>query len=204
MSKNKFTPARRDLACFLLKSVFKECVSMNKRIKSGWAWLGVTVLILGIAIPGNSAWAAKKVSQTVFIVYDPQMKSSALKTVGIGHAPRGGRHTPAQQRLLAIRAATVSGYRDLLRASRQIRPALPAPTYSEEISGFVQGAQSVETRYFPDGKAEVEMILPIGNVADSLEGARAVFSKTGVPVCEVDKEIKIISKEEVVEIISPK
>lgn len=161
---------------------------------------GILGLLYGFS--GEKALAERKDPENAFIVYDPQMKTSAIKTISVGYAPEGGRYTAAQRRLLAKRAATVRAYRNLLQATQAVRPVLTPGVTVIEIAGYLQGAQVLETRYDENGKAEVEMILPLGNVAGTLEGTQKVFSKTKYSVYEVEKG-KPISKEEYEKLFSP-
>ena len=160
----------------------------------------LSVLSWGVvsSIP-STAWAGKKGLESVMIVYDPQLKTSSLKAVGVGFPPKNQALTPAQRRLMAIRAATVVGYRHLLQASLQLKPVLPVGTFHEEINGFLQGAQRVQTRTYADGKAEVELILPLGSVAESLQATQTLFIQTGLPICEIDRKVHVISEEEVIQ-----
>lgn len=157
----------------------------------------IFLLVMCVVGAANLGWgASKKGADTVTIQYDPRVKTSTLRSVGVGHPPEGRIYSAAQRRLLAKRAATVMAYRDLLKASQTVHPLLPVGQGIEVVSGYLQGAQEVETRYYSNGRVEVEMVLPLGSVADSYEGTRVIFSKTTYPVCEIDRGAREISKEE--------
>lgn len=83
-----------------------------------------------------------------------------IRVTGVGlppriHGPRGQLH------LMAERAAVVSAYRNLTLALGQGSQIVADGSRYITTSGYVQGAQITQTRYYPDGRVEVDMALAV-------------------------------------------
>lgn len=131
------------------------------------------------------------------ISFDSQSGQTILHTVGVGFEPRSRSLSAVQKRLLAKRAAMVHGYRNLVRAANQIpfrRKNFPYAV--EETSGFIKGVEVDQVRFFGDGKVEVDMRLPLNGNVRSFKQVQEIFIPHEIPVYEIKKEKKYISKEE--------
>ncbi len=82
------------------------------------------------------------------------------------------------QKLMAKRAATMDGYRQLLETIHGIRInsttlvqnfVAESDEIQGEVSGFLRGAQTVATRYLPDGTCEVDVVINTKDFVEFLE-----------------------------------
>ncbi len=90
----------------------------------------------------------------------PTPGQGMVRVTGVGlppriHGPRG------QLNLMAERAAVVSAYRNLALALGQGAQIVAGGLRYVAVSGYVQGAQIAQTRYYPDGRVEVDMTLAV-------------------------------------------
>ncbi|MBI5688360.1 MAG: hypothetical protein HZC54_25085 [Verrucomicrobia bacterium] len=83
-----------------------------------------------------------------------------IRVTGVGLPPRI-HATRAQQNLMTERAAVVSAYRNLALALGQGSQVVGDGSRYLTLSGYVQGAQIAQTRYYPDGRVEVDMTLAV-------------------------------------------
>ncbi|GEM_PF-5255067 len=96
-------------------------------------------------------------------------QKGVITAVGRGLPPKDVTN-PAQARLLAMRAAKVEGYKNLLEIILKMKtpPDRGMKEYLDEkhieitrIEGFVKGAMVVKEEYKNDGSAEVTLEVPI-------------------------------------------
>ena len=96
-------------------------------------------------------------------------QKGVITAVGRGLPPKDITN-PAQARLLAMRAAKVEGYKNLLEIILKMKtpPDRGMKEYLDEkhieitrIEGFVKGAMVVKEEYKNDGSAEVTLEVPI-------------------------------------------
>ncbi len=143
------------------------------------------------------AQAGEKKS-SYFVSYNSSNGTTILHTTGVGQEPKRSLSS-VQKRLLAKRAATVNGYRNLLRANTHFPEESPQfPFVVEEVSGFLKGVEVEQTRFFSDGRVEVDMRVPLTGTVTSFEQFKEFFviQSIPVPVYEVKTEKKYITKEE--------
>lgn len=90
----------------------------------------------------------------------PSPGHGVIRVTGVGLPPRIYA-PPAQQRLMAERAAIVTAYRHLALALGQGSQVVTDGMRYVTASGFIQGAQIIQTRYYPDGHVEVDVRLAV-------------------------------------------
>ncbi|MCX7825285.1 MAG: hypothetical protein N2689_06970 [Verrucomicrobiae bacterium] len=116
---------------------------------------GSVVFLLLAAIIG---WAADGAGYA-FRPNTPVPGQGVVYATGVGlpraNAPRG------QARLMAERAAVVSAYRNLALALGQGTQVVSNGTRYITSSGYIPGAQIVQTRYYSDGRVEVDITLAV-------------------------------------------
>lgn len=121
-----------------------------------------------------------------------------IRASGVGLEPAG--RSGAQARLMARRAAIVDGYRKLGAMRGRVLGSFTGKTYHESASDFIRGAVVVETRYYYDGRVEVDMELPVaaGEVggAATAERIRETLVRSGIAVVEVEPGRRRITREE--------
>lgn len=121
----------------------------------------------------------------------------AIRTTGVGY--ESARHSGAQARLMARRAAIVDGYRKLASMRGKVLSSLTGKTYYESLDGFIQGATVLQTRYYYDGRVEADMELP---VCASTYGAvdyptvTKALREHRIAVVEVEPDRRVITREE--------
>lgn len=132
-----------------------------------------------------------------FASYNSAERGMTLHATGIGFEPRRGSLSPAQKRLMAQRAALADGYRNLLAATRHFpKQSSRFPFRLERTSGFLKGVEIENTRFFSQGKVEVDLQFKLSGQGGSFQQAREVFVGHSIPLCEVNTERKYITKEE--------
>ena len=97
---------------------------------------------------------------------------NVIEAVGIGRPPEDETDN-AKGRLLAERAARSDAYRNLLKIAERIKTD-PDKSIGDlveqdgisrvELTGFIEGAQIVETSILPDGSVRVKAIVPLRGV----------------------------------------
>ncbi len=122
-----------------------------------------------------------------------------IRATGEGLQPPGQAGT--QARLMARRAAIVDGYRKLATMRGKVVSSITGKDYYESASAFIKGAEVIETRYYYDGRVEVDMELPVtvGGAPTrdmSRESLGQTLRESGVAVVEVEPERRQITKEE--------
>ncbi|MCX6356845.1 MAG: hypothetical protein NT045_03050 [Candidatus Aureabacteria bacterium] len=78
---------------------------------------------------------------------------------GRGKAPPY-RESKAKQRLMARRAAMLEAYKNVAKVVGRTEGDVRRGTGTERVEGFVVGARLIETRYYGNGDAEVDLELP--------------------------------------------
>ena len=115
---------------------------------TGWG-LGLILSICAVAalaqISRDQITTSRQLRQPRLEIYtNNSISHGILYVTGIGKS-KAGSTGEAQQRLMALRAARVNGYRNLVRT---LRPAnRPIQTGLERIDGFIQGATVFDQRY---------------------------------------------------------
>ena len=125
--------------------------------------------------------------------------SMVIQATGIGYESR--RHSGAQARLMARRAAVVDGYRKIAAMRGKVVGSLTGKTYYESADDFIKGASVIETRYYYDGRVEVDMEAPVsvsrrGGHRVSYTHVRDILEENDVVVLEVEPERHEITREE--------
>jgi hypothetical protein len=155
------------------------------------------LLILALFWIGVPVVAKAEPQRTCFVSYDSTERGITVHATGVGFEPRRAALSPAQKRLMAQRAALVNGYRNILSATRHFpRPSDRFPFRLEQSSGFLKGVEIENTRFYSQGKVEVDLKLKLEGKGGSFEEVRRVFVGHPIPLCEVETERKYISKEE--------
>ncbi len=154
------------------------------------------LLIFSLFLMGVPAEGAES-RRACFASYDAAERGMTLHATGIGHEPRRASLSPTQKRLMAQRAALADGYRNLLTATRHF-PVQSSrfPFRLERTSGFLKGVEVENTRFYSQGKVEVDLRLKLNGVGGSFQQVREVFVGHSIPLCEVNTERKYITKEE--------
>jgi len=105
-----------------------------------------------------TGWAADGAGYA-FQPNTPASGQGIVRVTGVGlpraNVPRG------QARLMAERAAVVTAYRNLALALGQGTQVVTDGTRYVTSSGYIRGAQIVQTRYYSDGRVEVDMTLAV-------------------------------------------
>lgn len=97
----------------------------------------------------------------------PSPGHGVIRVTGVGLPPRIYA-TRVQLHLMAERAAIVSAYRNLALALGQGTQVVADGSRYITASGYVQGAQLAQTRYYPDGRVEVDMTLAVEHPPSAL------------------------------------
>ena len=125
--------------------------------------------------------------------------SMVIRATGVGY--ESPRHSGAQARLMARRAAIVDGYRKVAVMRGKVVGSLTGKTYYESVDDFIKGASVVETRYYCDGRVEAEMELPV-NVSHregrsvSYASVRNILEENEIVVAEIEPERREITREQ--------
>lgn len=124
-----------------------------------------------------------------------------VKTTGIGYYSLKHSSDPVRSRLMARRAAIVDSYRKLARTYSSVGGKIARfhPGFYERTEGYIQGAQILETRYFSNGKVEVDTIVRMD--VPYPEQEMKYYKQEGLVVCQVDSTPRQISREEFTELM---
>jgi hypothetical protein len=166
----------------------------NNRRLCSFVALTAATLFLYVA-PGRAADAPPHAFQP----NTPTPGHGIIRVTGVGLPP----HIYATRRqlhLLAERAAVISAYRNLALALGQGTQVVANGSRYITASGYVQGAQIAQTRYYPDGRVEVDMTLAV----EHPPAAPAIESPS--PPCQapqkVESQKRRISEKEWLELYS--
>jgi hypothetical protein len=130
-----------------------------------------------------------------------------IEAVGIGVAPDRYLNNPARARAMAIRAARLDAYRNLLETAKGVRvnsttlvrdAAVESDEIRSEVEGIVQGAQMVgDSKYMSDGSVEVTVRMPLTG-----EFAKVVVPKV-VPTSAPVAPKPVVPEPKVTEPVTP-
>lgn len=173
--------------------------------KAGFLAFPILLLMIlfsgALAFPIPPAFAGEEAFVRIESPSNGQNAESAgmvIRASGVGLEPAG--RSGAQARLMARRAAIVDGYRKLGAMRGRVLGSFTGKTYHESASDFIRGAVVVETRYYYDGRVEVDMELPVapGEVGGraTAERIRETLVESGITVVEVEPERRRITREE--------
>lgn len=173
--------------------------------KAGFLAFPILLLMIlfsgALAFPIPPAFAGEEAFVRIESPSNGQNAESAgmvIRASGVGLEPAG--RSGAQARLMARRAAIVDGYRKLGAMRGRVLGSFTGKTYHESASDFIRGAVVVETRYYYDGRVEVDMELPVapGEVGGraTAERIRETLVRSGITVVEVEPERRRITREE--------
>ena len=159
----------------------------------------VPVIIFSIFLLACSAFANDDYlldkSRTLIKVDSAGLKGRVLVT-GIGYPPNKSGISAPQVKLLAKRAAIIVAYNELLSAVKDISlDFFPKERYLLK-SGYIRGAQLLETRYYGDGSVEVDVGLDIALKGALVEKFEKDMRLSGYRVIECDSSRSEITKEE--------
>ncbi|MBI3753302.1 MAG: hypothetical protein HY266_04550 [Deltaproteobacteria bacterium] len=152
----------------LLFAVLPGCGKKEEEPKISVAEKKAEVATSAEAIPQEFAEAYKGVV-VVATVEGIDWRKGIITAVGRGLPPKDIKN-PAQAKILAMRAAKVEAYKNLLETILKIKtpPDQGMKEYLDEkhieisrIEGFIKGAKVVKEEYKDDGSAEVTLELPI-------------------------------------------
>lgn len=132
---------------------------------------GALLFVLLVTAPGTLPAQAGSLSEAVETTADGFINwtTGEVSASGIG-APPAQPANAAQARAMAERAAVVVAYRNLLEIVKGVQ--VDAETVVENlmtrsdvvrtrVSGIVNGARVVKTRYLSDGSVEVQVVMPL-------------------------------------------
>ncbi|MBI5394988.1 MAG: hypothetical protein HZA91_06780 [Verrucomicrobia bacterium] len=105
-----------------------------------------------------SGWTAEA-PRYAFQPNTPAPGQGVIRVTGTGLAGRSG--SRGQLRLMAERAAVVDAYRNLALALGQGTQVVADGRRHITASGYIVGAQVVQTRYYPSGRVEVDMTMEV-------------------------------------------
>jgi hypothetical protein len=122
----------------------------------------------------------------------PAPGQGVIRVTGVGLSGRAA--APGQARLMAERAAVLDAYRNLALALGQGSQMVTEGRRYITASGYVVGAEIVQTRYYPGGRVEVDMTLPVRHPpsAPPIEPP----PRPGEPPQLVEKQKREISEDE--------
>ena len=144
------------------------------------------------------AYAAK--NDTTIIIEEHHHKKGMIKATGIGYLP-SRISDERQARLLARRAAIVDGYRNLLKSFDNLSNWIENRNIIKREKSFLRGAKILDTRYFSDGRAEVDLGLDVVLKQGALRKLKKQRYKV-IYVSEITKKpYEVITKEEWMELI---
>lgn len=127
----------------------------------------------------------------------PTPGCGVVRVTGVGLPPRIYA-TRAQLHLMAERAAVVSAYRNLTLALGQGSQVVANGSRYVTASGYVLGARLAQTRYYSDGRVEVDMTLAVEHppTAPAIEPPPPM----GAPPLKTEKQRRQISEKEWLEL----
>ncbi len=139
-----------------------------------------------------SGWAAEA-PPYAFQPNTPAPGQGTICVTGTGLAGRAG--SRGQMRLMAERAAVVDAYRNLALALGQGTRVVADGRRYITTSGYIVGAQVVQTRYYPGGKVEVDMALEVRH-PPSAPAIEPPPRPAEPPPQQVEKQKRQITEEE--------
>ena len=157
------------------------------------SFICITILLFTIA-----AYAAK--DDTTIIIEEHHHKKGMIKATGIG-CPPSRISDERQARLLARRAAIVNGYRNLLKSFDNLSDWIENRNIIKRENNFLRGAKILDTRYFSDGRAEVDLGLDIALGRGGLRSLKKSRYKIIYVSKIAGKPYEVITKEEWMELI---
>jgi len=137
--------------------------------------VGITVglcLLAGGAALGQSRVSTSDWSQIVEQIGDKgrvNWSEGYIEAVGIGAPPERYYGKP-QARPMAVRAATLDAYRNLLEVTKGVRVdsrttirdfTVESDVINSQVDGLVKGAREVHKEYLSDGTVEVTVRMPL-------------------------------------------
>jgi hypothetical protein len=97
-----------------------------------------------------------------------------IRVTGRGHAPRRAM-SDSQSRLMAKRAAMVEAYKNMAKALGKLETRVVDGTGYESVSGFIEGIELKETRYYPnrDVEVDIELVAPIQSQSEEPQSSQS-------------------------------
>lgn len=95
-------------------------------------------------------------------------QSARIEVTGKGYPPKRN-ISEVRKRLLARRAAVVDAYRILSSILNGVSGSIAGGEGVLHTSGFIKGAEIKGVRYLPDGKVEVDLVLPVNFLEKGVE-----------------------------------
>lgn len=139
-------------------------------------------------------------------IVESALPEAHIKVIGKGYPPRYGKSRTGA-RLLAKRAAMVDAYRVLASTLNGINGCVSGGSGYFTVSGYIQGAEVKEVRYYKDGRTEVVLILPVSlsnrykSGSITWDAVIEDISTKGYNVYYPDKKVKQISESEWIQMI---
>ncbi|MBM3888420.1 MAG: hypothetical protein FJ388_04765 [Verrucomicrobia bacterium] len=170
---------------------------MIRSLSRRTAFAGGAALLFLLATAG---WAADAAGYA-FQPNTPAPGQGVIRVTGVGLAPRAGGNR-GQMRLMAERAAIVTGYRNLALALGQGTQVVADGSRYISASGYIQGAHIVQTRYYPDGRVEVDMTLAVQHTpsAPAIEPPPPPQPQAPEPAPKVETQKRQITEQEWLEL----
>jgi len=161
------------------------------------AYLAAAVAASAVLFLCGVPTTAADASPYAFQPNTPMPGHGVVRVTGVGLPPRIYA-TRGQLHLMAERAAVVSAYRNLALALGQGSQVVADGSRYITVSGYVQGAQVAQTRYYSDGRVEVDMTLAVEHSpsAPAIEPPPAM----GAPPVKTEKQKRQISEKEWLEL----
>jgi hypothetical protein len=131
----------------------------------------------------------------------PTSGQGVVRVTGVGYPPPAVK-SPAQQRLMAERAAVVTGYRNLALALGQGSEVVTDGKRYISTSGYIRGAQIVQRRYYSDGRVEVDMALAVQHPPSAPAIEPPTPPQTQGPVPKVETQKRQITEKQWLELYS--
>ncbi len=153
-------------------------------------WIGSC---LGFVLAGFLSAGAHQ-ARAAETYYYTSNKAPYLKATGMGYYSLKYAREEARQRLMAERAARVDAYRKLSKAYGIVQRRVYGDAEETRVSGYIPGVQVIETRYYGNGKVEVDAVLPLDQAKSDRD--KGGLDSEGFLGCEVANGPVEISKEE--------
>ena len=111
----------------------------------------------------NAVQADQDIHENVYLSCPVPSDSQTLIAVGYGRAPSRAGYSKSQEKLMALRAAKLDAYRNLVAALHELSPHVTSPDAIIRSDGFIQGAFLIREQKLSSNRYTVEMGVPLKN-----------------------------------------